>query len=173
MRRMRFFFSAKERWEGEGKGKKEEGKGEREREIGSEALAEMEKIANAPAFLKWSRHIRFDNFPLSCMFSFSSPQTLTSVVRGHVIDMQSVTTQLGHLIVHAKLDLQEAGSNAKVRESHLPVPRRYHHHPLRAPPTTTTTTTTTILNLGDDTSLRELSRANPESLGTVALDLTF
>ena len=44
------FFSANERWEGEGKGKEEEGteeegKGEREREIGSEALAETEKIA--------------------------------------------------------------------------------------------------------------------------------
>ena len=31
------------------KGKEEERKGEREREIGSEALAETEKIANAPA----------------------------------------------------------------------------------------------------------------------------
>ena len=48
------FFSANERSKGEGKGKEEEGKGrggkgEREREIGSEALAETEKIANAPA----------------------------------------------------------------------------------------------------------------------------
>ena len=48
------FFSANERSKGEGKGKEEEekgrgGKGEREREIGSEALAEAEKIANAPA----------------------------------------------------------------------------------------------------------------------------
>ena len=48
------FCSANERSEGEGKGKEEEGrkqkgKGEMEREIGSEALAETEKIANAPA----------------------------------------------------------------------------------------------------------------------------
>ena len=43
------FFSANERSEGEGKGKEEEGKGERERGIGSEALAETEKIENAPA----------------------------------------------------------------------------------------------------------------------------
>ena len=28
--------------------------------------------------------------------------------------MQSVTTQLDHLIVHAKMDLQEVGLNAKV-----------------------------------------------------------
>ena len=46
--------SANERSKGEGKGKEEEGKGrggkgEREREIGSEALAETEKFANAPA----------------------------------------------------------------------------------------------------------------------------
>ena len=38
------------------------------------------------------------------------------MVAGPVADMQSVTTQLDHLIVHAKLDLTEAGSlgNAKV-----------------------------------------------------------
>ena len=44
-----FFFSTNKRSEGEGKGKEKEGKGERERGIGSEALAETEKIANAPA----------------------------------------------------------------------------------------------------------------------------
>ena len=38
--KLRFFFSANERSEGE----EEEGKGEREREIGSEALAETEKL---------------------------------------------------------------------------------------------------------------------------------
>ena len=43
------FFSENERSEGEGKGKEEEGNGEREWEIGSEALAETEKIANIPA----------------------------------------------------------------------------------------------------------------------------
>ena len=48
------FFSANERSKGEGKGKEKVGKGrggkgERERENGSEALAETEKIANAPA----------------------------------------------------------------------------------------------------------------------------
>ena len=43
------FFSANERSEGEGKEEEGKGKGEREREIGSEALAETEKIANAPA----------------------------------------------------------------------------------------------------------------------------
>ena len=55
--RNRFLAQTKGRREKErerkGKGKKEEGKekrkGEREREIGSEALAETEKIANAPA----------------------------------------------------------------------------------------------------------------------------
>ena len=41
------FFSANKRLKGEGKGKEEEEKGESE--IGSEALAETEKIANAPA----------------------------------------------------------------------------------------------------------------------------
>ena len=55
---MRFFLAqTKDRREKERerkrKGKEEEGKekgkGEREREIGSEALAETEKIANAPA----------------------------------------------------------------------------------------------------------------------------
>ena len=40
------FFSTNERSKGEGKGKEEEGNGKREREIGSEALAETEKIAN-------------------------------------------------------------------------------------------------------------------------------
>ena len=54
---MRFLAQTKGRREKERerkrKGKEEEGKekgkGEREREIGSEALAETEKIANAPA----------------------------------------------------------------------------------------------------------------------------
>ena len=51
---IRTWINANERSKGEGKGKEEEGKGrggkgEREREIGSEALAETEKIANAPA----------------------------------------------------------------------------------------------------------------------------
>ena len=43
------FFSTNERSQGEGKGKEEERKEERERDIGSEALEETEKIANAPA----------------------------------------------------------------------------------------------------------------------------
>ena len=53
---MRFLVQTKGRREKERERKrrerrkgKEKGKGEREREIGSEALAETEKIANAPA----------------------------------------------------------------------------------------------------------------------------